>query len=72
MLQDRIHLGHDVGTINHDGTIRAVTQRDVEHGTVLGDINLLSVEHLLGPACEIRLPSKIAQELHRLLGDTIL
>jgi hypothetical protein len=44
----------------------------MEHGPVLGDVDLLPGEHLLGPAFEIRLSGKIAQELHCLLGDAIL
>src|SRR5437016_2685745 len=62
VLEDRVHLGHDVGTVNNDGTIRAVAQRDVEHSTILGDVNLLPIEHLFGPAFEIRLSGEVAQE----------
>src|SRR5215475_16206878 len=35
VLEDRVHLGHDIRAVNNDGTIGAVAQRDVEHGTVL-------------------------------------
>src|SRR5262247_2312836 len=72
VLEDRLHLGHDIRAVNNNGTIGAVAQRDMEHGPVLGDVDLLPSKHLLGPAFEIRLSGKVAQELHRLLGDAIL
>ena len=72
VLEDRVHLGHDICAVHDDGTIGAVAQRDVEHGALFGDVDLVPVEHLLGPAFEIRLPGEVAQELHRLLGDAIL
>src|SRR5262245_17434832 len=42
VLEDRIHLKHDIRTVHQDGTIGAVAQRNVEHGTVLGDVDLLA------------------------------
>src|SRR4029434_6069202 len=71
VLEDRIHLGHDIRAVHHDGPIGAVAQRDVEYGTIFGEVDLLPAEHLLGPPFEIRLSGEITQELHRLLSNAI-
>src|SRR5262245_6205764 len=43
VLEDGIHLGHDILAIDHDGAIGTVAQRDVKHSTLLSDIELLPV-----------------------------
>mmetsp|Transcript_11100 Transcript_11100/g.25696 ORF Transcript_11100/g.25696 Transcript_11100/m.25696 type:complete len:236 (+) Transcript_11100:1201-1908(+) len=47
LAEHRVHLGHHVGAVDKDRRVRAVSQRDVQHGTLLSEIDLLAREHAL-------------------------
>src|SRR5262249_22759941 len=50
----------------------AVAQGDVQDGPVLGGVDPLAGEHLLGPALEVGLAGQVVEQRHRLLGDAVL
>ena len=72
VLEHRVDLRHDILAIHHDGPVRAISQRDVQHGSVFGCVDPRPGEHLLGPARQIGLLRQIAQQRHRLGGDAVL
>ena len=45
LVEHRVHLGHDVHAVDLDHRALGRPQRDVEHGAVLGDVDLLAAEH---------------------------
>ena len=45
LAQDRVHRGHHVLAVDLDDRALRRAQRDVQHGAVLGDVDLLAAEH---------------------------
>ena len=39
-VEHRVHLGHDVDAVDHDPLASRRAQRDVQHGALLGHIDL--------------------------------
>ena len=44
-VEHRVDLGHDVLAVDQDRPVGAVAQGDVQHGAVLGGVDLLAGEH---------------------------
>ena len=68
----RVDLGHHVLAVDEDRPVRAVAQRDVQHGAVLGAVDLLAGEHLVAPALDVGLLREREQQLQRLVGGAVL
>ena len=47
-------------------------QRHVQHGAVLGDVDLVAAEHRVDALAQARLLGQLQQQLERLVGDAIL
>ena len=43
--QHLVHVGHDVLAVDLEGGVRRQPQRGVQHGAVLGDVDVLAAEH---------------------------
>ena len=44
-VEDRVDLGHHVHAVDLDHRVARRPQRDVQHGAILGDVDLLAAEH---------------------------
>ena len=63
---------HDVLAVDHDrGPFRGA-QGHVQHGAVLGDVDLLAAEHGVDPRAQTALVGQLQQQLERLVGDAVL
>jgi len=40
-----VHLGHDVHVVNDERRARGQAKSDMQNGTVLGDVDVLALEH---------------------------
>ena len=77
---ERLHFGqhtvdfrHDVlATFGQDGSVRAVAQRDVQNGPVLGRIDLPAAEHGRDLLLQVGLAREIEQQPHGVLRHPIL
>ena len=65
-------LGDDVDAVDDERRALGHPQRDVQHGPVLGDIDLVAAEHGVAMALEIALASEVDEQAHRLVGDPVL
>ena len=70
--QDRVDLRHHILAIDKDRPVRAIAQRDVQHGAVFGDVDFLPGKHLLGHPGHIALDRQLAQQGQGLLVDPVL
>ena len=48
MRQDFVNAGHDILALGQDRTIAAIAQRDMQHGSILGEVDFFAVEHARG------------------------
>ena len=71
-VEHRVDLGHDVLPVHHDRGAARRAQRDVEHGAVLGDVDLLSPEHRVDLLAEPGLLRQLEEQPQRLVGDPVL
>ena len=71
-VEHRVHLGHDVLAVDHDRRAPGRAQRHVEHGALLGDVDLLAPEHGVDAPAQVALVGKLQEQLQRLVGDAVL
>ena len=71
LLQHAIDLGHHVFTVHKNRAIGSIAQRDVQHGAVLGEVDLLPREHLLRPPRHVRLQRQVEEEPHGFVGHAV-
>ncbi len=45
LIEHRVHAGHHVFAIDHDGLALGRAQGDVQHGALFGDVDLLPAKH---------------------------
>ena len=55
LVEHLVHLRHHVFPIDDDAFALGGTERDMQYGAVLGDIDLSTAEHGLGTALQINL-----------------
>src|SRR3569623_1548113 len=67
-----VDLGLHVGTAGIDWMVVAFAQRDMQHGTVFGDVDGVAAEHLLRPATDVGLAREIHQQRHGLGSGDVL
>ena len=72
LVEHGVYVGHDVLAVHDDGRAARRTQRHVQHGTVLGDVDLLAAEHRVDPLAQPAFLGELQQQLQRLVGDAIL
>ena len=72
VLKHGVDFRHHVLAIDHDRAIGAVAQRNMEHGSVLGNVDLLSAEHFFCPAGDVAVDRQVAKQFQRLFGDAVL
>ena len=71
-VQDLVHLGDHVDTVDHELGVPGHPQRDVEHRSILGDVDVLAREHRVAALGDTRVRGESQQQRHRLVGDEVL
>ena len=64
--------GHDVLAVDHDRRAARRAQRHVQHGALLGDVDLLAPEHRVDAPAQVALVGELQEQLQRLVGDAVL
>ena len=72
LLQRRVHLGDDVHPAGADVGVLRRTQRDMQDGAVLGDVDRLAGEHRVAQRNDLGLLGERQKQLHRLDHDAVL
>ena len=72
LVEHGVDLGHDVLAVDQDRLAFRGAQGDVQHGAILGDVDLLAAEHRVDPVAQARLLGQLQQEVERLVGDAVL
>ena len=70
--QHLVHVGHDIVAITENLLASWCTQRHVQHGAVLGRVDLLSGEHRVDPLPQTACLREPDQQRERLVGDPLL
>ena len=65
-------LWHDVLAVDQDRRAARRAQRHVEHGSVLGDVNLLATKHGIDPPTQPGLFGEADEESQRVVSDPVL
>ncbi len=71
-IEDFVDLGDDIFAIHKDGLILGSTQRDMEHGALLSDIDLFAAEHGIDVFAELRFFGEGEEKAESLAGDAVL
>ena len=72
-VEHLVDLLDDVDAVDHERALARHPQRDVEHGAVLGDVDVLAAEHGLAPLRPARTPRPGRRAgAMRLVGDPVL
>jgi hypothetical protein len=71
-VQNLVHTGHDIHSVDHDGTAAGGAQRYVENRPVFSAVDLVAIEHRVDPLPQSGFLRKLEKELKRLAGDAIL
>ena len=64
--------GHDILAVDQNRRAARCTQRDVQHGAVLGDVDLLATKHGIDPPTQPGLFGETEEQRQRLIGDPVL
>ena len=72
LVEHGVHVGHDVLAVDDDRRAARRAQRDVQHGAVLGDVDLVAAEHRVDALAQAGLVGQLQQQPQRLVGDAIL
>ena len=62
----------DVDAVDDQRAAARHPQRDVEHGPVLGDVDVLAGEHRIAPFLDAALGGEVAEQQQRLVVDPVL
>ena len=72
LVQHGMHLRHNVLAVHEDGGVFRRAQRDVQHGAVLGDVDLVPAEHRVDALAQAGFLRQLHQQLEGLVGDAVL
>ena len=72
LVEHGMHFRHDVLPIDLDHSAARRPQRHVEHGAVLGDVDLLAAEHGVDPRAEAGPFGQMDQQRERLFREPVL
>ncbi len=67
-----MHCGDDVDAVDLDPLAGRRTQRNVQHGAVLGEVDLLTAVHRIDALAEPGLLGELDEQAHRLVRDAVL
>mmetsp|Transcript_15193 Transcript_15193/g.63146 ORF Transcript_15193/g.63146 Transcript_15193/m.63146 type:complete len:322 (-) Transcript_15193:179-1144(-) len=66
-----VHVRHDVAPVDLDDGVGRGAGRRVQHGAVLGHVDLLAAQHRVDLVAQLRLLGEREQEAHGLLGHVV-
>ena len=72
VVQDPVDLGHDVLAVDDDGSVASVPEGDVEHRSVLGEVDRHAREHGVSSGLDVARLGQIHQQIEHLLVDPVL
>ena len=72
LVEHRMNCRHDILAVDHDRGALRRPQRDVQHGAILGDVDLLAAEHGVDSAAHVALFGELKEQLERFVGDAVL
>ena len=64
-LKHLMNLGHDIIAIDGEALAVRRPQRDMQHGAVLGDVDLVAGEHRVAPAFDVGCLGQPSEQRHR-------
>ncbi len=67
-----VHLLDHVDAVDDQRALARHPQRHVQHGAVLGDVDVLAGEHRFAALLDATLAGQLAEQDHRLVGDPVL
>ena len=67
-----MNFRHDVLAVHENARTFGRPQRDVQHGAIFGDVDLLAAEHRLDPRLQSGFLRQLQQQLERFVGDAVL
>ena len=70
--QHRVHVGHDVTPVDLDHRVGRRAQRRMQHGAILGDVDLVAAEHGVALGRQAALLRKLCQQRNGLWRDAVL
>ncbi len=56
------HVGHDVAAVDHHRPARSIAQRDMQDGSVLGDVDVLTGKHPIAEPFDVTFPRQLSEE----------
>ena len=71
-VEHLVHLLDDVLAVDDQRAVPRHPQRDVEHGAVLRDVDVLAAEHRVASLGHAALVGELAEQPQRLVGDPVL
>ena len=71
-VEDLVDLLDDVDPVDDQRALARHPQRDVKHGAVLGDVDVLAAEHRVAALGEPALLGQRDEQRERLVGDPVL
>ena len=72
LVEHRVDAGNDILAIDKDGFSFGRAQGDVQHGALLGDVDLVPAKHGVDALPQAGLLGKLEQKLAGFLGDAVL
>ena len=72
LVEHGVHVRDDVLPVDDDRGVPRRAERDVEHGAVLGDVDLVAPEHGVDPLAQPRLLRQPDEQRDGLVGDAVL
>ena len=72
LVQHLVHLRHHVDPVDHQAGVPRQPERGVQHGPVLGDVDVLAGEHRVAALGQPDLLAEIDQRGQDLRGDQVL
>ena len=72
LLQHPVHVRDDIDAVDDETRPRRHAQRDVQHGAVLGDVDVLAAEHGVDPRPQPAGLGEVEQQFQRLRVDPVL
>ena len=71
-VQHVVHVGDDVLAVDRQLRAARQPQRGVQHGAVLGGVDVLAGEHRVAALLEVGGPGEVDEQFQRLAGDPVL
>ena len=72
LVEHRMDLGHHVLAVHDDGGVPRRAQGDVQHGAILGDVDLVAAEHGVDARAQAGFSGQLHEQLEGFVRDAVL